>query len=1002
MSQFKIYDRNIIAIFIVALFFHSCEQKSTSKSTLLERVKYIDTPFFQEYHDAFIISDRSVDNDIRSIAVDKSSNVWIATASGIFYKEKDSREWKPIITGKDRGPAYSVVVVPDGAVLMGTWNGIYRFHNNQLKNEEGVKPPISVICGEGKYALGPHGIWLSKNDTWEYLDYKIARSVRDAIADDNGALWVATDVGLYHCKDGEAKLYQNTDELISCYVRGISFAPDEKIWAGVMGGVSIRQNNKQVQQLTPKEGIPSAFVNCVNQSPDGVMWVGTDIGVVRYAKDGSHSLRFSKRWLTNNKVNDIAFDKNGNAWIATANGVSAIKRNLMTLKDKEENFYSQLMRKHIRKPWICGVLRLEVPGDTASWRNSDDDNDGEYTGGYLAMESFRYAVTKDEDARIKARKAFDFLRLLQEVTETEGFFARTIVPIDWTQVHDANRTYTERQLADELVKDPRYKPVEQRWRKSKDGKWLWKGDTSSDEMDGHLMGYFYFYELAADNEEKQLIRDHVKKIMDELIKNNYNLIDIDGTHTRWSVWSPEQLNGDPDWASEKSLNSFELLAFLKFVGHITGDEKYEKEYRRLIDEEGYLENVAHLNNKNPAWQIYFDRTLEGYIFPILLRYEKDPQLKKFYKNLIDEWMCKQTSGENLINNLTYAFATGDVVNVSQTIDFLKDTPLDLVDWPIDHTLREDVQVVRSPILEDIQISELPPASERATVRWDKNPWAATQGNLQQVREPVFWLWPYWMARYFEIIPNDKTEFDNKTLSTILDTICYSKDYDGHLQGMTTDYENSLFWSHTTQLVKTDLQGNVLNIVDVPTHHGDLQFYKEKIYVAVNFGKFNEEPGLADSWIYVYKSENLSFIERFPVPEVVHGAGGISIHNNQVMVVGGLPGNGNYDKNFVYEYDLNFNFKKRYELDSGYTYKGIQTASYFNDYWYFACYGNKEKGFQPRVLKVKQNGENELEFIESFDIDLSYGMIGLGGEEFLSSNRNLDGWAGKFTLAVKNE
>jgi len=60
-------------------------------------------------------------------------------------------------------------------------------------------------------------------------------------------------------------------------------------------------------------------------------------------------------------------------------------------------------------------------------------------------------------------------------------------------------------------------------------------------------------------------------------------------------------------------------------------------------------------------------------------------------------------------------------------------------------------LVRTPILEDLQIDELPPASIRATVRWDKNPWAAVQGNPSQVREPVFWLWPYWEARYLGII-----------------------------------------------------------------------------------------------------------------------------------------------------------------------------------------------------------------------------------------------------------
>ena len=63
------------------------------------------------------------------------------------------------------------------------------------------------------------------------------------------------------------------------------------------------------------------------------------------------------------------------------------------------------------------------------------------------MESFRYAVTKEEDAHIKARKAFNFLKLLQEVTGTDGFFARTIVPSDWTSVHDGNRTYTEQAIS---------------------------------------------------------------------------------------------------------------------------------------------------------------------------------------------------------------------------------------------------------------------------------------------------------------------------------------------------------------------------------------------------------------------------------------------------------------------------------------------------------------------------------------------------------------------------
>lgn len=755
--QTKISKALLLLPLWLSIGFYAKSQDSMPSRSSTAITSVNDTPFVQETHTAFPVGTSREDNEVRSIVVDRQQNVWIATAGGIFQKEVGTALWKPFITGEERGPAYAVALQANGTLLLGAWNGLYTYREGELRKVSGPKAPISVIAtaGEESYALGPHGIWKQSGDQWFPQSQKISRAVRDAKTDGKGTLWVATDVGLYQCRDGQVVLFQNTAELISCYAKAISAAPNGDLWVGVMGGVAIRRNNKMVKTLTPGSGLSSAIVHCITPAPDGTMWVGTEVGIVRFDRQYNHSLRFSKRWLTDNRVTSIAFDARGDAWVATANGVSCIHRNLMTMAGKEQNLYGQLMRKHMREPWICGNLRLEHPLDTASWHNMDDDNDGEYTSGYLAMESFRYAATGSEDARIKARKAFDFLTMLQTITGTEGFFARTIVPADWKQVNDANRTYTPQQLAEELVADPRYKPVEERWRKSADGKWLWKGDTSSDEMDGHMMGYFFYYEYAAGEAERVLIRNHVSKIIDRLMETNYNLVDIDGTHTHWAVWSPDQLNRDPDWASERSLNSFELLAYLKLAAHITGNAKYEQAYRHLIDKEGYLENTSKLNAKNPAWVIYFDLTMEGYLFPILLKYEKDPKLHQFYSQLIDAWIKHQPAGENLINNLTYELATGKRVNATQTIDFLRDAPLDLVDYPINHTIREDVHTVRSPILEEIQVSELPPPSIRATVRWDKNPWSAINGNPLQVREPVFWLWPYWMARYVGIIKNEK-------------------------------------------------------------------------------------------------------------------------------------------------------------------------------------------------------------------------------------------------------
>ncbi|GAB3330797.1 hypothetical protein GCM10027299_36030 [Larkinella ripae] len=718
-----------------------------------EQTVYPDAAFWQEYHEPYPIGANPDQNQVRSLAVDPENRVWAATAAGVFVKKPDQRNWVGALPEADQGPAFAVTVDAESAVWLGTWNGLYRYKNSQIERITGPESPIAAFCvaKEGLYALGPRGVWLQNASGWKPVKFPNVRSIRKAITEGRGGLWIGTDVGLYHHKTDTTNYFYDTNHLISAYVKGVAFDAEQKLWAGGLGGVSILADGQLKKTLKPENGIPSIYVSCVERAPDSTMWVGTDVGVVRYRSDSSHSLRFSRRWLLDDKVNAIAFDQAGTAWIATSKGVSAIKKRKMTLAQKNDYFYDVLMKRHIRDPWIAGQCKLKVPGDTTTFAPDDDDNDGEYTGNYLAMECFRYATTRSPDAKEKAAKAFRFLKLLQEVTGTDGFFARTIVPAHWTEVDDGNRAFTARQLADELVKEPRFKPVEIRWRKSKDGRWLWKGDTSSDEMCGHMIGYYLYYELVADEAEKKTVRQHVARIVDYLIKHHYNFVDVDGQPTRWAVWSPEQLNRDPEWAPDRFQNSMEMLAFLKLAYHMTGRANYETEYRRLIEKEHYLDNMAKVPQQNPAWFIYFDVMLQAYVYPILIRCEKDPKLRAFYEQHMDAWMERRRNDRNPLVNFFYCYARNQQTDLDASVEFLVDTPLDLVNWVFDHTKREDVTVSRHPVLDDLQIDKLPPASIRTVVRWDKNPWSAINGDPGIEREPVFWLLPYWMGRYLKMI-----------------------------------------------------------------------------------------------------------------------------------------------------------------------------------------------------------------------------------------------------------
>lgn len=187
-------------------------------------------------------------------------------------------------------------------------------------------------------------------------------------------------------------------------------------------------------------------------------------------------------------------------------------------------------------------------------------------------------------------------------------------------------------------------------------------------------------------------------------------------------------------------------------------------------------------------------------------------------------------------------------------------------------------------------------------------------------------------------------------------------YGGHLQGIATNGADAIYWSFTVAIVKTDYAGKILKKIDAPSHQGDLTYVEGKVFVAVNLGAFNEEPGRANSWVYVYDGGDLSLLDKHAVPEVVHGAGGIAYDKGRFIVIGGLPKG--YTENYAYEYDASFKFIERHVINSGYTRMGIQTAARFKDRWWFGCYGD------PRELLVTNDA---FEVVARGPVDFAVGI-----------------------------
>ena len=706
-----------------------------------------DTPFVQEYHEQYSLGVRRDENDVRSIAVAGNGDILAASKAGLYCLKAGGDAFDSVMNAAQQGPVFDLVVDASGEVWAAAWNGVYHWSGDRLEQAPHIDGPVAAIAADGGeiVAAGRAGIWTVHGETHRPLP--CATSVRAILPDGAGGLWIATSIGLYHDRGHDGRLHGEEDGLTSCGLTSLAAMSDGTLWAGGLGGITVLRDGAVTRRIARQEGLPFLEVTSIVTGPDSTLWAGTRGGVVRFS-DKTWSLRHGRRWLASDNVQDIVFDGVGNAWIATDAGVSVIRRKTMTLADKAGHFEDVTNARHVRAPGLVELCALEKPGVLSTWKPRDDDNDGQYTAMYLAMESYRYAATKDPEAREAARRAFGALAFLREVTGTPGFVARTVIPADWTAMADPNEEVSDQEWADRQIADPRDKRVNNRWRLSADGKWRWKGDTSSDEITGHFYAYPLYFDLAADEPEKERVRDHVRRVTDYIMDHGHTLVDIDGEPTRWGVWAPEKLNHDPDWQPERGINSVEILSYLKTAAHITGDEKYQTEYLRLLNDCGYAQNARRAKNYSVAWRTHIDDELLALAYTSLLRYETDPDILAIYRESIAHWYAGVREEGSPFFNFTYAMLTGGDPRLEDSLFFLRDMPLDLVNWTVDNSERADLRMVHEPELDKRQTDRLPPPSERGVMRWDRNPWRAVQGDGgHSEAAPTTWLLPYWMGRH---------------------------------------------------------------------------------------------------------------------------------------------------------------------------------------------------------------------------------------------------------------
>lgn len=713
---------------------------------------------FKQFDKVFLTAEKGVDPaSVTSVAFCGEA-LYIATAKGTF--EYNNGNVKKLSFSADK------FFSADGKLYGANGNNLYTIKNGKSKKIAEFDSPvvdISVALDKSLWLITADSLFLSDDGEFKKIVELPSETVCVAALDNKAkyaeTVYVgSTAEGLLSMKGKRrhwAELLPDNTGVMSKKINCLQIDALGHLWVGSDEGLNIYDGRNYWFNGNDFYSVPSGSFNDMFFAADGKKYFATNTGLITLV-EGKISYFSYGAWLMHPTVTKIAVSDKGAIAAVTPRGISIITSKYMTLADKAKHFDDLTVKYFTRNEGYHVDRVLRKYGDLDSGWLPNSDNDGLFTGLYCASQCFRYAVTKDEEARKNAKRAVEAMIKLTEVTGKSGFTARATRYTDDEYFGTGNR---------------------EEWHVCKDNPDCeWLGETSSDEMTGHYFAYGIYYDLVADKKEKKKIADVVKKITDHIIENNFHLCDVDGVPTTWANWEPDLLNNDDRWYFERGTNSLEILSFLKTTYHVTGDEKYNKVFDMLIQKHHYAMNcmqykvedchIAHIDDQLDFTNIYN-----------LITYTENDAQKEIFKMGLTHHFDYEKIERAPFFNIVYGSLTNNPCDIENAAKSLSEINLDLVVWPTYNSYRKDIEIDYSP--EELgcapQLKYPVEYSSRLIVNYDGNQFVCDSGveefvnidkksanraaalpgtsgaNGMRTVMPYIYLLPYWMGRYHGLL-----------------------------------------------------------------------------------------------------------------------------------------------------------------------------------------------------------------------------------------------------------
>ncbi len=692
-----------------------------------------DTPFLQEVGRKIPTTE-----PLLTLVLD-GSQLWAGTAGGLLRLDGDRFVADSALTG----PVHRLVKV-GGKIWAMTGTGLYR-RDASIWTRISAEPVSDLTSfREGWIASVGNRLWRVAGDQLELLTTNRARFAITRVVPHNGTLFVHGvgrlapyangrfgGIDAYTWPSDQAWDWGSLPSLVTRDVlsTGASLFVATDRGLGELRGMSLTS-------IRGEQGLPFEDTLCLATGFTNDLWIGTTRGMIR--RLGNQYQYFSgQRWLPSERVYAIAVGER-TVYAATDRGLGVLDYVSYTLAKKAAYYERHLDDWGQRR--LGFVHKLEWDAKQGGFVREVSDNDGGYSGNYLAAQCYRYAVTGDPLARREATNTFHALRWLEAMTAIPGFPARSV--------------WAKGELGHQADHGSGPHPAE--WHTTADGLFEWKGDTSSDELCSQFYSFSLFLDLVATVPEKAQARTHLSRIAHHLIRNRWNLIDLDGKPTRWGRWDPDYFLTD-EGRYDRGLQAVELLSFIKTAEVLTGEPAFATAYQQLVDL-GYPEYTLRTRNTFPPESIlHFLDELSFWSHWNLLRFEQDPDRRAVYRRSYERSYEVVRVEENPWFNFLYGALTGNPCDTAASVEHLRSWPLDLRTWSYQNSHRSDLRTPADHVALKGGTRTFSPR-ETEPLRWDHWLMQADGGSGgNDVVEPSGWLLAYWMGRHHGFIGAPTTD-----------------------------------------------------------------------------------------------------------------------------------------------------------------------------------------------------------------------------------------------------